>query len=971
SSDSAREAGEDDENIQTGDIEHINWCVFHNDNRITGINAVPLSIDEGGKRTYAGFDEVRKYVQQMRQKGIPAETFDGIDKYLSYISAHHLITAEWNIIKGINSGENSIESYFRQNPTSRKLIENHFVRIIEDIEALNKGERNNDESLLLADTLIEIRSRLNEYLRLKGHMSEYEKVKEYYHEFGNRNEDLLNGFTGYEACKSQAVGVRNLIDSSLKQLEIAKTEAMEKREYNSSSCREGTLLCRLLEAGVVNYDIRLLADEKEKMEYEANCLKKEQEELERKYNELMTLESYGEYRKRKERLFEYENSLCVLEKDKDELNNQYRTAGGRLRYLLDLNLNNGNIEAEKLKKTLTRLEEEKRTIREALIKEEKSEAQKASEINSLEKKDTELNKEVTDLQEAFIKCGEMNVVMDPKGLYNSVLEQRIVLEDTQIKLSERVEEIDVTTQELELNIENIKGEIRLLEEKKKMDEEWLKVYQKEFAEFESKASGLGRGSIEEYQEELELRIHKEGFGKLEQEIEAGRLKQKKQLSGKRGCYVPNEEIINFSEQLSRKCEYVKAGIDWISETDTEMRKAILEEMPFLPFSVIVDGKSFEKLKGGKVKLDFESDYPIPVVNLDTIRGRRDPAKGDMYYFCSFKELLLEDARFNKYMEHIDAEIEGLNREIEVADKRLEALNMDFLKLNAFLENYSKEKVDSAHLRVQNTNNEIEKYINQLTCKKEEKARLKDEKAAAGSRLKELMKSLEGLGAKLEKLEKLIKLQEELTDVRKDLSIFKKQHEALKDAIKKIKVQEESLENQIDRIRDEIEGFSFRLHDLRKEREGLDSFTGIENNESLEEVRSEYKAVKDAVAGKVANESDLRRNIEDSKTRIKEIKNKVFRDYGGDLESISESEKAGKLILIPTEDSILKGKSDKAAVVIKIKDAEASITKLSVDISKAEGKLGEILKNVPEEKKAEIPSFENKSVYEEEIRYTRQ
>lgn len=356
SGDNTGDAGEEDESIQAGDIEHINWCVFHNDNKITGINDVPLSIDEGGKRIYAGFDEVRKYIQQMRQKGLPAETFDSIDKYLGFISVHHLISAEWNIIKGINSGENSIESYFRQNPTSRKLIENQFVRIIEDIEAMNKGERNNDESLLLADTLIEIRSRLNEYLRLKGHMSEYEKIKDCYNEFKNRNDELLESFERYEQCKSQAAGVRNLIEVSLKQLETAKTEALNRKEYNSLSCKEGILLIRLQEAGIVNYDIRQFEDEKKKLEYEAKCLKDEQEELERKYNELMTLESYGEYRKCKERLYEYENSLRVLENDKDELNNQYRTAGGKLKYLLDQSIDNGSIQEEKLKDTFKRLE---------------------------------------------------------------------------------------------------------------------------------------------------------------------------------------------------------------------------------------------------------------------------------------------------------------------------------------------------------------------------------------------------------------------------------------------------------------------------------------------------------------------------------------------------------------------------------------------------------------------------------------
>ena len=172
-----------DENLQSGDIDHMNWCVFHNDDRIAGIRKVPLVREEGNNKIYAGFDDIRKFISQMNQKGLPARLFEYISEYQAFIAGHNLISAEWNIIRGFNSGENNIESYFRQNTTSRKLIENLFIKIIEDVEALNKGEKNNNESLLLADALIEIRGNLNEYLRRKNHMSEYERIKEYYLEF--------------------------------------------------------------------------------------------------------------------------------------------------------------------------------------------------------------------------------------------------------------------------------------------------------------------------------------------------------------------------------------------------------------------------------------------------------------------------------------------------------------------------------------------------------------------------------------------------------------------------------------------------------------------------------------------------------------------------------------------------------------------------------------------------------------------
>lgn len=664
-------------------------------------------------------------------------------------------------------------------------------------------------------------------------------------------------------------------------------------------------------------------------------------------------------------------NVLLYEKYRYSTDIEEMSAGGRLKHLLGRNLKEGNLAEEQLKAALKGFEEEKKVNQEVLIKEERSESALKAQIDPLEKQEKMLNEKIELLQKLFLKSGEMDAIMNPGGLLTKTEEQRKTLEARQLQAGERINAIDARMQALEVDTVKINSEIRLREETKKRDEEWLGVYQKELAEFEKKASGFEKRSLEEYREELELGIHRESLGKLEQEIEVGRLQQKKQLSGKRDCYVPNEELLSFAEQLSDKCEYVKAGIDWIAESDKEMREALLKEMPFLPFSVIIDGKSFEKLKTGKVKIDFASDYLIPVVNLDTVRAMRDSAKGDLFYFCSFTELLLDDDRFRQYMEGIDARLEGLGGEIETSGKRVEALNIDLRKLTAFLESYAKEKVEDAIGRVQRINHEIDTLKNKQQQVEKEKVQLINEKSTIHEQLEELEGLLKAAKEKSEKLQSLITIQEELTNIRKGLSSKKKEQETVIAAIKKIKEEAERIEVRYGRGQEELKGLSLQLHDLKKEREQLESFVEIDSSEPLEEVRAEYKAKLDAVSGRIANENKLREDIEDYKNRLKEIKNRICRDYGGDLETLSESEEAGARIIIPTQDSIGKAKSDKEGAGVKLKGVEGQITKVSVKISKAEGKLGEILKDVTEAQKAELPSYENEARYEEEIKYTRQ
>lgn len=344
-SSAVKEASEEDENVAASDIEHINWCVFYNDARITDIQSAPLCEEESGKKIYATFDDIRRYIQQTKQKGLPAEVFDGIDKYQSFISSHQLISAEWNIIRGINSGENSIEAYFRQNTTSRKLIENLFIKIIEDIEALNKGEKNRDESFLLADALIEIRERLSEYLKLKGHMAEFEKIKQYYIEYSNRNIEQLKAFKVYENYKIEAVGIRNLIMNNLQRLKEEEANIQSQLVENIKSRSEGAVLLKQLQAGLVQFEISELEFVKNKLANELTNAEKTCAKLNDKYNEVISLEWYSEYKKHRVRLLETEKSLLVLEKDHDKVNEEYRTTAGKLKHLIKHNLDRA--EAEK------------------------------------------------------------------------------------------------------------------------------------------------------------------------------------------------------------------------------------------------------------------------------------------------------------------------------------------------------------------------------------------------------------------------------------------------------------------------------------------------------------------------------------------------------------------------------------------------------------------------------------------------
>ncbi|WP_027631034.1 hypothetical protein [Ruminiclostridium cellobioparum] len=963
-------AVEDDENVTAGDIEHINWCVFYNDKKITGIKSVPMCSGESGKKTYAGFDDIRKFIQQVRQKGLPAEVFEGIDRYQSFISGQQLIPAEWNIIKGINSGENSIEAYFRQNPTSRKLIENQFVKIIEDVEALNKGEKNNEESLLLADTLIEIRKRLSEYLKLKGHMTEFEKIKEYYTEFGTRNNELLESFLRFEEYKHQAAAVRNLIGQKLQQLKSSESETLKKTEENKAGVAEGNTLLKLLQAGLVTFEITGLKKDRDRLESEYSTLQEEHKEQKEKYFGVMALEEYGEYRKAKSRMLEAHKSLSLLLTDKDKANLEYGETAGKLKYLLNQNLVRFHATEAGLKTTLDGNVIERKLKNDELMELIGKEAGLEAEIKPLVNIDIELRGLLDILNKYFIKNGDMDALLEPQKLIEATEKHKFEHEEQQAAVVQRINDIGTRLQVLDVNIEKIKGEIRLSEQAKAVHDQWLMKYQEEFESLRQRTLGFNKNSLEEYSEELEVQIEREALKKLEYEIEIGRLKQKKQLSEKRGYYVPNEELITFSEALSTKCEYVKLGIDWIAESGSvEKKEAILDELPFLPFSVIVDGKSFERLKNGRIKTEFSSDYPIPLVNLETLRGLKDPAKGDIFYVCSFSELLISDNKFIQYMQGIEDRLVVLDKEAEVADTRIVSLREDLNTLLLFMREHKKQVVEENIKKAERLAGDIAENNKKLTSVGKEKTQLINEKTQTGEMLSQLLVLISKAAEKLEKLRNLIKHQQEQNQIRKELSEKKEAQEAVQKAKARITNEIAALDAKTQQLQEELQGLRLQLHDLEMEGKAVESFAELANVQQLEEVRSDFNSLQAAMGGQLADENRLRRDIKDYQERLSNSGDRIKRDYQRDLEGIWESEQNGIAVIIPTKDIILKAKSEKESIETMLRKLQKDIGDLTARISNAEGKKGEILKGISANETKELTVYDSEEKYQDEIRFT--
>ena len=176
------------------------YCYFYNDYAQIDIKSLPLVTRDGNDKIYMSYDKLRQYLIGMKKDGLPVEIFDSKKDYMKRIEYYGLISAEWKLISEINVSENYIEKYFKENKTSRKLIENFLIKIIDNINLQNSDETEDT----LVDTLIELKDNLMLFRKQNDNKKEYQQAKEMYENLQKENAKFIDEFNRIDKINKKA-----------------------------------------------------------------------------------------------------------------------------------------------------------------------------------------------------------------------------------------------------------------------------------------------------------------------------------------------------------------------------------------------------------------------------------------------------------------------------------------------------------------------------------------------------------------------------------------------------------------------------------------------------------------------------------------------------------------------------------------------------------------------------------------------
>ena len=150
-------------------------------------------------------------------------------------------------------------------------------------------------------------------------MAEFEKIREYYQDFGKRNNELLVAYGEVDGLKQQAAGIRNAIDEQVKSLSTLVVEITNQMKEYGFKVKEKETWKKLLEAGRITLGKNRLDFEHRQLGVVKEDLVSRLQVVEQLWREAKVLESYEEYRKVSARIKEAQEGLNTLKVNENEL----------------------------------------------------------------------------------------------------------------------------------------------------------------------------------------------------------------------------------------------------------------------------------------------------------------------------------------------------------------------------------------------------------------------------------------------------------------------------------------------------------------------------------------------------------------------------------------------------------------------------------------------------------------------------
>jgi len=918
-------------------IDYFTYIHPHTRNDDYSIDNMPV-INE--KREVTGYHAFYRYIQSLSRESSARMNFfrqNEQSKYRTQLETYNLFEDEFRAIQTINQSEGGIEKFFEKARTSRQVIERLIIPSIpsgneEDSGVLVDSLRKHMDNL---KTIPELQSRIKIYddfcKRAEGFLSHVRKYAKLYEEHRRKAQNILNlenllhlALNRSSKENEEYFNKKNEAEANKKELLFMKESLSYSRNFHEVETNEKSL--EQLNSTLADFNLQL-------------------EKLELEYNNSLSVNDWLDMNEIIKKLRVKEAELMAKQQEKEERNDQYQRILPALAFLYTEKL-------KEIKKELELLSDKKNKHGKEI---DKQESLKADIIDKIKKTENELyhiakdQKKLEDeARQIFsqIENGYNLLLMEPEQSLLKLANDIESLDNEVEKLNREILKMDEKKESIGTEINRTETKIALNYKDREIMEDELSNIKKVQGDLESKIRNYETGtSVYDSTVIEKIRTMIENQRSEYNRILSSQLALKnKQLAFSDGeGYIPDYAIKRLVDLFNENEINAVAGSIWLANQNEKIRDCLVENNPYLPYSVIISEKSIDSIAFLEDKIiNCVEGYPVLILTgggqaivysgLEHTESLESSEKKERV-----EGLSGEDAKQNG---HIDSEKKKEDKEpnlLEPAETGSEQterkrgptclFNKEIFILNSEAAEFT-VNADKFRVYARKISGSINKLDDSLKIKQEEISALENFLNDLNKFIAEYPEILvRRKEAELEEKKAETKESEKLLEsLKKQLDNIKEESAGLSGKINEIKAQSNHFRNQKKLMEQYIER-SEEIREREKETAQLknelkkfrDSLSSVEKE--LEKMESKLSEYKDRAALLEKEEFDFSKRLDDVKSRTDG--SYMVEETGMPYTFIVKSKKIdGSYEIIETHDSIGKLEARKIALEKELGDVNA-------------------------------------------------
>lgn len=679
-----KEAASDENSKEKLDI--INFIHEYREKNEYDIDSIPIIEEKDDRKLVKSYANCKSLFENLKKNRELKFNFYDMNNpvttknYFNKLEEYKINYREWEtIIKQINIKESGLSELFTKAKDSKGLVKEWFLPAVENKLRIDEDRIDNYRKLL--DRYIK------QYRQNKANIDKKAKLEL----FNELSKDILACCEEFIHAVEKKEEIKNYIANVIEYLK-EKFNDKENEELELEELAE-SLSDKINELKYEEESIKIYKKQDEIYSLEVSMKSKqamvnESEErknsLIRKGNVLECAKIHRQYQNASRELQQYENELLILNKKNEDNAPHINNLGFTIREILQEELE--GIKSEKLNKAQLNsdLFKEKETIRKAIIDNRK-------ESDGLNEKKGSFTARIVSFdkfEDSFNRSYDLNLFRNIEGYFD---ERRLLVIDKEIN-----DEGFNLNKERKGIIEKILG----YEEKLKSKESERRRNSESIYDIKNKLSNK-TSEFEKAEKEIKERKDIIKFIDLEEDrvfdneriIKAFDRKidllREEELNFKKQLQVITNEIIklktgkvlelpkDIEKKLRQKDISITYGMEWLKKNGYSLEKNenLVENNPFIPYSLIMDDKELENLE--KECLDIFTSFPISIINrkdlengIESINSGIVNLKG-VNFFISFNNKLLDESELLILIEDKEKEVEAVQIKIDEKNENIE------------------------------------------------------------------------------------------------------------------------------------------------------------------------------------------------------------------------------------------------------------------------------------------------------------